>query len=240
MWAELATGLGSVVGGFLGANSAESIARDQQRWSAEQSQIARDWQERMSNTAHQREVKDLLAAGLNPMLSFRSSGASSPSSPVASSPDVAAASARGRESMSSLLSGLASWVGTALQNENIRARTDLIKVQSDATGVSAKLNEQQILKVQQEYDNLKVQGKVLYEEVYKKYWESNAVRQTVLWRQDLYPLMLKAQELSNLLAAANVPGAQADADMWRRLGEAGKEGKLGVDLLKTLKQLFSK
>lgn len=38
-------------------------------WSANQAAKNREWQERMSDTAHQREVKDLIAAGLNPILS---------------------------------------------------------------------------------------------------------------------------------------------------------------------------
>lgn len=38
-------------------------------WSAAEAQRNRDWQERLSNNAHQREVQDLIAAGLNPILS---------------------------------------------------------------------------------------------------------------------------------------------------------------------------
>lgn len=68
------------------ANSAlsQSFAREQMKFNADQAQINRAWQEQMSNTAHQREVKDLLAAGLNPVLSSGGTGASSPSGSAAS------------------------------------------------------------------------------------------------------------------------------------------------------------
>lgn len=38
-------------------------------FNAEEAQINRDWSEYMSSTSHQRETQDLLAAGLNPVLS---------------------------------------------------------------------------------------------------------------------------------------------------------------------------
>lgn len=51
---------------------AMSAAQANNEFNSQQAQLNRDWQERMANTAHQREVNDLRAAGLNPVLSANS------------------------------------------------------------------------------------------------------------------------------------------------------------------------
>jgi hypothetical protein len=75
----------SVIGGLASAKGAS----DQNQANQQMAKQQMAFQERMSNTAHQREVKDLRAAGLNPILSATGGpGASSPTGATAENKNV--------------------------------------------------------------------------------------------------------------------------------------------------------
>lgn len=127
----------------------KGIAQSNSAFNAEQAQINREWQEKqnakamefnaseaaknrawqemMSNTAHQREVKDLMAAGLNPVLSaMNGNGASVTSGATASGVTSSGGQASADTSTSGAIANLlGSLIGasTQLQSANINART---------------------------------------------------------------------------------------------------------------------
>lgn len=73
-WGEIISAGANILGGFLGQSGAND--RNNQQIQAARDQMA--FQERMSNTAYQRAMADMRAAGLNPILAYQKGGASTP------------------------------------------------------------------------------------------------------------------------------------------------------------------
>lgn len=120
--------LGSLTGGdilsgglsFLGGERANDA-------SAASSQAQMDFQERMSNTAHQREVKDLIAAGLNPILSTHGSGASTPGGSSYTAQDTFSPA-----------------VNTAFKSQELRASLENVRASTEKTSSDTALNRELI------------------------------------------------------------------------------------------------
>ena len=121
--AALGAGL---AGSWFQSNTARDINRDQMNLSGRQM----SFQERMSNTAHQRQVADLYAAGLNPILS--ATGGSGASSPPGSQPSQLHNPFRDNPASSAIASVRTAQEINNLskQNENISADTAMKAAQT--------------------------------------------------------------------------------------------------------------
>lgn len=92
-------------------------AEKNRTFQAEQAQITRDYETQMSNTAVQRQVADMEAAGINSAMAY-SSGASGASTPSVGTPSgatahgSAASSASAHTNVGAVLSGAANMVHT--------------------------------------------------------------------------------------------------------------------------------
>lgn len=114
-----------VVGGLLGfAGQEQANAAN-----AKQAELNRNFQERMSSTAYQRAVKDMMAAGLNPALAYQQGASSSPSG----------AQARMENSLAPLGGGVSTAVQTAAQIELVKAQTQKTVVEAQQISLESAL-----------------------------------------------------------------------------------------------------
>lgn len=197
-----------IFGGLLGSSS----AKDQNQMQMQMAQQQMDFQERMSNTAHQREVKDLRAANLNPILSANK-GASTPGGAQAQMVSEQAPLAN------TLMQGLSS----AAQIQNIRAQT--YKLEEDAR---VSYHNAAIAK------NRALQEAMITRDAEKIFLspKNNAERQR--WEFD------KAKAEAEI-AGHRVPAERATGEMWKQFAEQPITGNTqGDSFIRTLMLLLNR
>jgi len=193
----------SLLGGIMGNSSA-----------AAQAQNHRDFQDRMSSTAHKRDVADLRAAGLNHILSATGgSGASTPSGSTASQNDVITPAI---SSALSVVKTMAEAQKTLAEKVTEEQKPFYVNAQREQASSAVSLNqslEDQAVSQSGYYDELNKQTQFA-NRINQALWDNpemgHLIRQNFQFENTLKDLSVKLNKHQITVAEANASLAKLD------------------------------
>lgn len=110
----------------------------------QEAENARDWLQNMSNSSYQRAIKDMQAAGLNPMLAYSQGGASTPGGPAASASSASGPAASGPAASAAANPVIGNRWAAAAQSAGAAAQIALAQAQARDTNASAAIKESEV------------------------------------------------------------------------------------------------
>jgi len=219
---------GSLLGGLFGGNSQSKANKTNVRLQREQ----QDWEERISGTSYQRGTKDMLAAGLNPMLAFSQGGASTPS--------VSAATVQPEMAISEGIHSAANKAMLALQAEKYKAEIDNIKASTQQTGattsgimlenvIKGQDSSAQGLRYRLETQNLSAQK--IYKEIEGLIETNRMKKNEAVQFERVMPFLLQLAKADAQIREQGIPEAEANAKLWKQLEQFGDKQGWGGDMI---------
>jgi len=209
---------GTVIGGAIGAlgDIFGQSSANATNWKIAKKQM--EFQERMSNTSYQRAVKDLQAAGLNPMLAYSQGGASTPAGSSARMESVTGGRLGDRLGAALALNSQIEQMDSTSRVNNETARS--MKIDNDAKeGVSAESLKVKLATQKRELEALGIdidRSKLAY--LNEKFG--------VEVMNDIYR---RIENAAAVTAEAALPEAAAEKYLWETMGPAGGAAAKGLD-----------
>jgi len=206
----MVTGIaGAVIGGGLSYMGQRDANRANVGMSREQMQ----WEERMSNTAMQRRVADLKAAGLNPMLSYQNSASTPSYSP-----------ARVESTTAELGRGISSAAGAIGQQQLLKAQVSNTEAATRKMNAEASIAEASVPHSAANAANtarsIELAAQKLGSEADRAINETDMSFTDAEMKRQMFDIIIEYNRLVNQAKALEIPEKEALAEFYKKIPEA--------------------